>query len=113
LAGNAGGTAYAPVTLTGSGATATLSSAGVLTLSAIANATLSNSAITIGGNSVALGGTDGWTYLRVTGSDFSVSVTSGTGADITGLVSPTLSNNTIYEWEAKLYAINAADTTGM
>lgn len=57
LAGNAGGTAYAPVTLSGSGATATLSSAGVLTLSAIANATLSNSAITIAGTSTALGGT--------------------------------------------------------
>jgi hypothetical protein len=56
LAGNAGGTAYAPVTLSGSGATATLSSAGVLTLSAIANATLSNSAITIAGTSTALGG---------------------------------------------------------
>ncbi len=56
LAGNAGGTAYAPVTLSGAGVTATLSSAGVLTLSAIANATLSNSAITIAGTSTALGG---------------------------------------------------------
>lgn len=56
LAGNAGGTAYAPVTLSGSGATATLSSAGVLTLSAIPNATLSNSAITIAGTLTSLGG---------------------------------------------------------
>ena len=57
LAGNAGGTAYAPATLSGSGATATLSSAGVLTLSAIANATLSNSVITIAGTATSLGGT--------------------------------------------------------
>src|SRR5215471_1241254 len=56
LAGNAGATAYAPVTLSGSGATATLSSSGVLTLSAIANATLTNSAITIAGTSTSLGG---------------------------------------------------------
>jgi hypothetical protein len=57
LVGNAGGTAYAPVTLSGSGATATMSSAGVLTLSAIANASLSNSSMTIAGHSVSLGGT--------------------------------------------------------
>ena len=35
LVGNAGGTAYAPVTLSGSGATATISSGGVLTLSGL------------------------------------------------------------------------------
>ncbi len=55
--GNAGGTAYAKQTLSGSGATATLSDAGVLTLSAIPNATLSNSAITIAGTPTSLGGT--------------------------------------------------------
>jgi hypothetical protein len=54
--GNAGGTAYAPATISGSGATATLSSSGVLTLSSIANASLSNSAITIAGTSTSLGG---------------------------------------------------------
>jgi hypothetical protein len=56
LVGNAGGTAYAHQALSGSGATATLSSAGVLTLSAIPNTTLTNSAITIAGTSTALGG---------------------------------------------------------
>jgi hypothetical protein len=59
LVGNAGGTAYAKQTLSGSGATATLSSAGVLTLSAIPNASLSNSAITIAGTSTSLGGSIG------------------------------------------------------
>lgn len=56
LVGNAGGTAYAPVTISGSGATITLSNTGVATISAIANASLSNSAITINGHSVSLGG---------------------------------------------------------
>lgn len=56
LAGNAGGTAYAPVTVSGSGATFSLASTGVLSVSAIANASLSNSAITIAGTSTALGG---------------------------------------------------------
>jgi hypothetical protein len=54
--GNAGGTAYAPVTLSGSGVTATMSSAGVLTLSAIPNSTLSNSSMTIAGTATSLGG---------------------------------------------------------
>jgi hypothetical protein len=57
LVANITGTSYAPVTLSGSGATATLTSAGVLTLSAIPNATLSNPSMTIAGHSVALGGT--------------------------------------------------------
>ncbi len=57
LVGNAGGTAYDKQTVSGSGATATMSDTGVLTLSAIPNATLSNSSITIAGNSTALGGT--------------------------------------------------------
>jgi hypothetical protein len=56
LVGNAGNTAYAKQTLSGSGATATLGATGVLTLSAIPNATLSNSAITIAGTSTSLGG---------------------------------------------------------
>jgi hypothetical protein len=56
LIGNAGNTAYAKNTLSGSGATATLGATGVLTLSAIPNATLSNSAITIAGTSTSLGG---------------------------------------------------------
>ena len=57
LVGNAGGTAYAPQTLSGSGATFTLSSAGVLTVSAIANASLAHSSITIAGTATSLGGT--------------------------------------------------------
>ncbi len=57
LAGNAGGTTYAPVTVSGSGATVTLSAAGVFTVSAIANASLSNSSVTISGHSLSLGGT--------------------------------------------------------
>lgn len=57
LVGNAGGTAYAPQTLSGSGATFSLSSSGVLTISAIPNASLSNSSITIAGHTVSLGGT--------------------------------------------------------
>jgi len=62
LVGNAGGTAYAPVAVSGSGGTVTLGSTGVVTLSAIANASLSNSSVTVtagtaltGGGSVALG----------------------------------------------------------
>ncbi len=57
LVGNAGGTAYAKQTVSGSGATITLNDSGVATISAIANASLSNSAITIAGNSTSLGGT--------------------------------------------------------
>jgi len=44
LAGNAGGTAYAPVTVSGSGATFTLGSTGVLTVSGIAPASISTGA---------------------------------------------------------------------
>ncbi len=57
LVGNAGGTAYAKQTVSGSGATITLANTGVATISAIANASLSNSSITIAANSTALGGT--------------------------------------------------------
>ena len=56
LVGNAGGTAYAPQTVSGSGATITVASTGVHTISAIPNASLSNSAITIAGTSTSLGG---------------------------------------------------------
>jgi len=56
LAGNAGGTAYAPATVSGSGATISLSSSGVLTISSIPNATLQNSSVTISGHAVSLGG---------------------------------------------------------
>lgn len=55
--GNAGGTAYAPRTISGSGATVSLSATGVLSISGIANASLNNSSITIGPSTVALGGT--------------------------------------------------------
>ena len=51
------GMAYAPQTISGSGATITLNNSGVLTISSIPNASLSNSAITIAGTSTSLGGT--------------------------------------------------------
>lgn len=54
--GNAGGTAFGVVSLSGSGATFSLASTGVLTVSAIANASLTNNSITIQGSAVALGG---------------------------------------------------------
>lgn len=50
------GTTWATQAVSGSGATISLSSLGVLTISAIANASLSNSSITIAGTSTALGG---------------------------------------------------------
>lgn len=62
--GNAGGTAYVPTSISGSGATFTLSNAGVLTVSSIANASLANSSITLSGHTVALGGS-----LSLTSSD--------------------------------------------
>jgi hypothetical protein len=45
----------APQTVSGSGATITMSSSGVLTISAIPNASLSNSSVTVNGTSIALG----------------------------------------------------------
>lgn len=68
--GNSGGTAYAPVALSGSGATMSLSSAGVLSISGIANASLANSSMIITGDTVSLGGTltqDQITGLSATG----------------------------------------------
>lgn len=47
--------AYVPRTVSGSGATITCSSLGVITISGITNASLANSAITIAGTSTALG----------------------------------------------------------
>ncbi len=45
-----------PKTISGSGATITISASGVVTISAIANASLSNSSVTINGSPVSLGG---------------------------------------------------------
>lgn len=56
LVGNAGGTAYAPVAISGSGATISLSSTGTMTISGIANASLASSSMTIAGVSTSLGG---------------------------------------------------------
>lgn len=78
LIGNAGGTAYAANTLSGSGATFSLSSAGVLTVSGIANASLTNSSITIAGTSTALGG--------------SITQDTITGLSSTGLIKRTGAN---------------------
>lgn len=74
LVGNAGGTAYAPETLSGSGATFTLSDAGLLTVSGIANASLTNDSITINGTTIALGGSD----------TISAAPSGSAGGDLTG-----------------------------
>jgi len=58
LIGNAGGTAYAKNTLSGSGATFSLSSAGVLTVSAIADASISSAATWNAKQSALVAGTD-------------------------------------------------------
>lgn len=50
------GSAWQIISLSGSGATFSMSNAGVLTVSGIANASLTNSAITIAGTSTSLGG---------------------------------------------------------
>jgi len=78
LVGNAGGTAFAPVSLSGSGATITLNNSGVLTISSIPNASLTNSAITIAGTSTSLGG--------------SISLDTITGLGSNGLVKRTAAN---------------------
>lgn len=78
LIGNAGGTAYAPATVSGSGATITASSAGVFTISAIPNATLSNSSITIAGTGTALGG--------------SITLDTITGVSSNGIIARTAAN---------------------
>lgn len=107
LVGNAGGTAYSPVSLSGSGATFGLSSAGVLTVSGIANASLTNSAITIAGTSTALGG--------------SITQDTITGLSSTGLVKRTGANTlavavagTDYQAaDATLTALAAYNTNGI
>jgi len=83
LVGNAGGTAYAPVTLSGSGATATMSSAGVITLSEIPNATLSNSSVTVAGHSISLGGSSAIACADLSNGATGCSTATGTsGATI-------------------------------
>lgn len=52
-----------------------------------------------------------WETCRVTGSDFTR--TAQTLADVTGLVTPTLANSTLYEFEAVLYCSTSADTNGV
>lgn len=52
----------------------------------------------------------GWTTLRVATTDFTT--TSTTLADVTGLVSSSLSTATLYEFEATLY-VNSTSTAGM
>jgi hypothetical protein len=104
LVANIIGTSYAPVTLSGSGATATLTSAGVLTLSAIPNATLSNSSMTIAGHSVALGGTqaiacsdlsDSSIYCAATGASNAQTATYQVlAADFTNLKTITVASGT-------------------
>jgi hypothetical protein len=56
LIGNAGGTAYAPVTVSGSGATITLNNSGVLSIGSIPNSSLANSNVTVSGHTISLGG---------------------------------------------------------
>ena len=76
--GNSGGTAYAPQTISGSGATISLADTGVMTVSGISNSSLSNSAITIAGTSTSLGG--------------SISQDTITGLSSTGLIKRTGAN---------------------
>lgn len=54
--------------------------------------------------------TGGWSVLRVASSNFTTTSTSL--ADITGLVTGTLSTGTLYEFEANLY-VNSTTTAGM
>lgn len=59
---------------------------------------------------VSSANTGGWTTLRVSGSN--ATTTGQTLVDITGLVSGTLTNATLYEIEAVLYVTTSAVTTG-
>lgn len=52
-----------------------------------------------------------WETLRVTGSDFTR--TAQTLANVTGLVTPTLTDSTLYEFEAVLYCSTSADADGV
>lgn len=96
LAGN--GTAYAPVSITGSGATISLSSAGVVTISSIANASLANSSITIAGTSTALGG--------------SITQDTITGLSSTGIVKRTGANTLAIAAAGTDYATATNGTNG-
>jgi len=55
--------------------------------------------------------TGGWTTYKVASSDFTR--TAQTLADITGLVTGTLTNATLYEFQATLYCTTSAVTTGV
>ena len=56
-------------------------------------------------------GTNDWTSYSVTGSNFTRTATSL--ANITGLVTGTLTASTLYEFEAVLYCSTSAVTTGV
>jgi hypothetical protein len=122
------GSAYAKQTLSGSGATFSLSSAGVLTVSGIANASLSNSAMTIAGTSTALGGTitqDTITGLsstglvKRTGANALAIATAGTdyagltANSFTGLQTATLGTNSATPANAHLLTNTTAATVGV
>jgi hypothetical protein len=100
--GNAGGTAYAPVTLSGSGATATLSSAGVLTLSGLPSAhftaTIENPSATenIPFAFTTAGGTITKVIAVLVGSSTpSVTYNIGYGTDVTSLTNVTTSPSAV------------------
>lgn len=78
LVGKTASNAYTAQTVSGSGATISLDNSGVVSISAIANTSLSNSAITIAGTSTSLGG--------------SISQDTITGLSTTGLVKRTAAN---------------------
>lgn len=91
LIGNAGNTAYAKQSVSGSGATISLNDTGVISISAIANTSLSNSSITIAGTSTSLGGTI--TRDTITGVS-SNGVVKRTGANTySNLVDTTVGDN--------------------
>lgn len=72
--------------------------------------TLSSTGPDAGTGDVTVTNADGWTTVKVSGSDFTTTSTSL--VDITGL-SFTAAANTTYEIDCWLDVINAADTTGM